>query len=248
MHAAKVPAQDSAKSQSSVSSSLNALFSHAGANVKHREPSRVRHGLVLAGLVALSLGGCATYAPPTGIQYPPGQDANTPPQYPQQATQVQNQPAQVVRSLKVPQSSLPGSAGLSVAEILTQIKGGKPPADLVNELREKGLNAPLKQADVDLLAANSVPKEVVDAALAAPVNTVSVESPQQVTRSYYHYPWVPFTLGLYWGSTWRPYHYPYYSYAPRHHGYAAPRIYGPSPSYRHSLPSSGWGGRGGRWR
>jgi hypothetical protein len=209
--------------------------------------------LGLAALVIASLGmvGCATPYAPSGVVYAPAPGPNTT-TYPGTDVPVANQPPQVVRSVQVPQSQIPPNGGLSVAEILTQSKGGRPATELIADITGRGLNAPLKQADIDLMASNGVPKEVVDAALAAPVNTATVDNPQVVTRNYYHYPWVPFTLGLYWGA-WRPYYYPYYSYVPRHYGYAAPRYYG------HALPRSygggfhggfsrGWGSRGGRVR
>jgi hypothetical protein len=207
-----------------------------------------RLGFAALALASLGLIGCATPYSPTGVVYAPApaQGSTT---YPGTQTPVANQPSQVVRSVQVPQSQIPPNGGLSVAEILTQAKGGRPVAELIADITGRGLNAPLKQADIDLMATNGVPKEVVDAALAAPVNTATVDNPQVVTRSYYHYPWVPFTLGLYWGA-WRPYYYPYYSYAPRYYGYSAPRYFGGGGFYGgHSGGfSRGWGSRGGRVR
>jgi hypothetical protein len=204
--------------------------------------------LMLAG-ASVGLAGCATQqSQPTGVIYAPAPNQSS--TYPGTQVQVANQSPLVVRSVQVPQSAIPPNGGLSVAEILTQAKGGRPALELINEISNRGLNAPLKQADVDLLATNGVAKEIVDAALAAPVNTATVDNPQVVTRNYYHYPWVPLTLGLYWGA-WRPYYYPYYSYAPRYYGYAAPRYYGGATVqgggfYGGSRGS--WGGRGIRMR
>lgn len=194
-------------------------------------------------LASLSLAGCmvaphqpgtVVYSPAPAPAYPDGQVAGS----------AQGQVPYVVNSVQVPQSSLPPNGGFSVAEILTQAKGGRPVVELVAEIRARGLNAPLKQADVDLLATNGVAREVVDAALSAPVNTVTASNPQVVTRSYYYYPWVPFVFGAYWGA-WRPYYYPYYSYVPRYHGYSSPRFHGGSSWYgSRGLPPSGWGFRG----
>jgi hypothetical protein len=211
-------------------------------------PSSVGARLGLAALALASVGmvGCATPYSPTGVVYAPAPGPSTQ-TYPGTQVPVANQPPQVVRSVQVPQSQIPPNGGLSVAEILTQAKGGRPPAEIIADITSRGLNAPLKQADVDLMATNGVPKEVVDAALAAPVNTATVDNPQIVTRNYYHYPWVPFALGLYWGA-WRPYYYPYYSYAPRYYGYAAPRYYGGGGGHYGGGFRGGWGGRGGRFR
>ncbi len=206
-----------------------------------------RLGLAILALASVGMVGCATPYSPTGVVYAPAPGPGTP-TYPGTQVPVANQPPQLVRSVQVPQSQIPPNGGLSVAEILTQAKGGRPAAELIADITNRGLNAPLKQADIDLMATNGVPKEIVDAALAAPVNTATVDNPQVLTRNYYYYPWVPFTLGLYWGA-WRPYYYPYYSYAPRYYGYAAPRYYGGGGGggYQGGF-SRGWGGRGGRFR
>jgi hypothetical protein len=213
-------------------------------------------GLAAATLASVGLVGCATPYHPSGVVYAPAPTPGTAgaQTYPSAQAPAANQSPQVVRSVQVPQNQIPPNGGLSVAEILTQSKGGRPSAELIADITSRGLNAPLKQADIDLMATNAVPKEIVDAALAAPVNTATVDNPQVVTRSYYHYPWVPFTLGLYWGA-WRPYYYPYYSYAPRYYGYSAPRYYGGGGHFGggHSRGwSGGWGGgwghRGGRFR
>lgn len=208
-------------------------------DAQSRDPRRGA-ALVLV-LVSLSLAGCmvaphqhgqVVYSPAPAPAYPDGQAAGSP----------QGQVPYVVNSVQVPQSSLPPNGGFSVAEILTQAKGGRPVVELVADIRARGLNAPLKQADVDLLATNGVAREVVDAALSAPVNTVTTSNPQVVTRSYYYYPWVPFVFGAYWGA-WRPYYYPYYSYVPRYYG--VPHYHGGGGWYgSRGLPPSGWGFRG----
>ncbi len=127
----------------------------------------------------------------------------------------------------------PAVPALSVGELLQMLQAGRPQADIIADVRGRGLRVPPAPADLDVLAAAGAGPELLQTlqSVAAPpgavaqAGTVIVQEPTTV----YHdvYPLIPFSLGLglgfysgsgYWGS-------PYYrGYAP-----VRPYIWGGAP-------------------
>lgn len=138
--------------------------------------------------------------------------------------------------------ALPGAyasvpAPLSLGEIVAEVRAGRLPADLAADIRERGLLAPARGADLDLLRREGAGNEVVDAVRdesaemsSVPPAVVGATAPPVVIvpRYYYDYgwyPWVPFSFGLWW-------------YGGDHHHRPAPgvRPYRPPPSARPPSP------------
>ena len=137
-----------------------------------------------AALLALAASGCVT---PEGVRY--GEVTAVPGAY----------------------AAVP--APLSVGEIVAELRAGRVQADLAADIRQRGLLAPARGADIDLLLQQGASDELIDAVRdesedmlrAAPV----APAPVTVVPGYYGYspyydpyygwyPWVPFSFGLWW--------------------------------------------------
>ncbi len=131
--------------------------------------------------------------------------------------------------------ALPGAyasvpAPLSLGEIVAEVRAGRLPADLAADIRERGLLAPARGADLDLLRREGAGNEVVDAVRdesaemsSVPPAVVGATAPPVVIvpRYYYDYgwyPWVPFSFGLWW-----------YGGHGYHHDRPAPGVWGHRP-------------------
>jgi len=164
-----------------------------------------------AALLALATSGCVT---PEGVRY--GEVTAVPGAY----------------------ASVP--APLSIGEIVAELRAGRVQADLAADIRQRGLLAPARGADIDLLRQQGAGSELIDAVRdesedmlrAAPVTP----APVTVVPGYYGYypyydpyygwyPWVPFSFGLWWYG------------GDRHHRPApGVRPYRPPPSARPPSP------------
>ena len=132
-------------------------------------------------------------------------------------------------------------APLSIGEIVAELRAGRVQADLAADIRQRGLLAPARGADIDLLLQQGAGSELIDAVRdesedmlrAAPV----APAPVTVVPGYYGYspyydpyygwyPWVPFSFGLWWYG------------GDHHHHRPAPgvRPYRPPPSTRPPSP------------
>ncbi|MCO5108596.1 MAG: hypothetical protein M9907_16170 [Burkholderiaceae bacterium] len=109
----------------------------------------------------------------------------------------------------IPGAYAPVPAPLSVGEIVAELRAGRPQADLAADIRERGLLAPARGADIDLLLREGAGSELVDAVrdesedmlrAAPPAAGVVAAPPVTVVPGYYYgwYPWVPMTFGLWW--------------------------------------------------
>lgn len=111
----------------------------------------------------------------------------------------------------IPGAYAPVPAPLSIGEIVAELRAGRLSADLAAAIRERGLLAPARGADIDLLLREGASSEVVDAVrdesdemlkAAPPPAGVVVAPPVTVVPGYYYdygwYPWVPMTFGLWW--------------------------------------------------
>jgi hypothetical protein len=58
--------------------------------------------------------------------------------------------------------------GLSLGEVIGQIKTGKPQTEIIAAVRQQGLQSSVNAADIDLLLANGASRELIDAMLQAP--------------------------------------------------------------------------------
>lgn len=131
-------------------------------------------------------------------------------------------------------------APLSIGEIVAELRAGRVQADLAADIRQRGLLAPARGADIDLLLQQGAGSELISAVRdeseemlrAAPV----APAPVTVVPGYYGYypyydpyygwyPWVPFSFGLWW-------------YGGDHHHRPAPgvRPYRPAPAARPPSP------------
>lgn len=142
----------------------------------------------------------------------------------------------------IPGAYAPVPAPLSIGEIVAELRAGRLPADLAADIRERGLLAPARGADIDLLLREGANSEVVDAVrseseemlkAAPPPAGVVVAPPVTVVPGYYYdygwYPWVPMTFGLWW----------YGGYGHHHHRPPASgvRPHRPPPPGTRPLPS-----------
>lgn len=119
----------------------------------------------------------------------------------------------------IPGAYAPLPAPLSLGEIVAELRAGRLQADLVGEIRERGLLAPARGADIDLLLREGAGSELIDAvrdeseemskAPALPPEVVAAP-PVTVVPGYYYgwYPWVPMTFGLWWFGGYDHYHRP----------------------------------------
>ncbi len=117
----------------------------------------------------------------------------------------------------VPGAYAPAPAPLSIGEIAAELRSGRDQADLAAAIRERGLLAPARDADVDLLLRQGADGAVIEAVrseseaiLAAPPAPVRVV-PYPYPYPYYYgwYPWAPFDFGLWWyGGRYPHYHRP----------------------------------------
>lgn len=108
--------------------------------------------------------------------------------------------------VSIPGAYAPLPAPLSIGEIAAELRAGRLQPDLAADVRARGLLAPARSADIDLLLRHGAGSELIDAVrdetdemLRA---VVPVPAPVTVAPGYYHdygwYPWVPFTFGLWW--------------------------------------------------
>lgn len=164
-----------------------------------------------AALLALATSGCVT---PEGVRY--GEVTAVPGAY----------------------AAVP--APLSIGEIVAELRAGRVQADIAADIRQRGLLAPARGADIDLLLRQGAGSELIDAVRdesedmlrAAPV----APAPVTVVPGYYGYypyydpyygwyPWVPFSFGLWW-----------YGGDRHHHPAPGVRPYRPPPSARPPSP------------
>lgn len=135
----------------------------------------------------------------------------------------------------VPSPALAAAHALSVGDVARMVELQRPAADIVAEVRERGMRSAPNTADVELLLKSGASREVVDAVLAARVATPGAMTIVQ-PRTTYVYPWwgpSSFSLGVgsgwgwgssvHYGATWGP------------PGWGSP-AWGPRPW--------GWGGHG----
>ncbi len=148
----------------------------------------------------------------------------------------------------VPGAYAPLPAPLSVGEIVAELRAGRLQADLAADVRARGLLAPARGADIDLLLREGADGEVIDAVrdesedmLKAPPAAPSVVAAPPVTvapRYYYDYgwyPWVPMTFGLWWYGGYHHHHRPPAPGGGPHR--PPPPAARPLPSPRPALPS-----------
>jgi hypothetical protein len=112
-------------------------------------------------------------------------------------------------------AAIVGQGGLSIGDVVAQINAKRPDTDIVMNIRQQGVRAPLNAADIDLLLANGATREVIDALLQAqmvvsgPVVTApattstttviqAVPPPVVVPRVSYGWGW-PYGAG--WGGS-----------------------------------------------
>lgn len=149
--------------------------------------------------------------------------------------------------------AVPLAPGLSVGELLQMLQAGRPQADIVADVRARGLRVPPAPADLDVLAAAGAGAELLQTlqSIGAPSGPVaqagSVIGPESTTVYQDVYPLIPFSLGLglgfyggsgYWG-------YPYYrGYAPVRPYFwgGAPRISPPVGGGHFARPAMPRGG------
>ncbi len=151
--------------------------------------------------------------------------------------------------------------GLSIGELLQMLQARRPQADIITDLRHRGLRVAPAPADYDVLTAAGASPELIQNLQAAAAyadtqianGTVAHATIIQGSYPLYDapYPWAPFGLGLgfghfaggggYWGS-------PYYrGYSPIRPFIGGPRIGTPFPSGdRGFVPRGGFMSRGRR--
>ncbi len=117
--------------------------------------------------------------------------------------------------------------GLTVGDLLVSLNSSKPQADIIAEIKAKGLRSTLSAADIDVLTQNGASKEMVDALVIAGQQfpTTVATSPAVTTTSTYYggYGWWPWAGFSYWSG------YPYgYGYG----GYYGGGYYSRGPVYR----------------
>lgn len=126
-------------------------------------------------------------------------------------TTVTHRPVQTVRA-----------EGLTLGDLLVMLGAKRPQAEIVAEVRTKGLRSTPSQSDLDVLAANGAEPElmgiVAQAAAQQPVATEDAGSSMAVAHHDVYW-WPSVGLGYYWGY---PYGYsPYrYYHGPRAHSYS----------------------------
>lgn len=144
--------------------------------------------------------------------------------------------------------------GLTIGDLLVMLNSSKPQADIITEIKAKGLRSTPSAADIDVLAQNGATKETIEA-----VNQAGQQFPTTVAdgsavtttttypSGYGFWPWFGFS---YWSG------YPYgYGYGPSYghsHGhsyhYRPPVVVAPGPFFRppiFSNPGHSHGYRGG---
>ena len=104
--------------------------------------------------------------------------------------------------------------GLTVGDLLVSLNSSKPQADIIAEIKAKGLRSTLSAADIDVLTQNGASKEMVDALVIAGQQfpTTVATSPAVTTTSTYYggYGWWPWAGFSYWSGY--PYGYGYGGY------------------------------------
>jgi len=111
----------------------------------------------------------------------------------------------------IPGAYAPVPAPLSIGEIVAELRAGRLQGDLAANIRERGLLAPARGADIDLLLREGASSEVVDAVrdetedmlkAVPPAMRVVPAPPVTVMPGYYYdygwYPWAPVNFGLWW--------------------------------------------------
>ena len=117
--------------------------------------------------------------------------------------------------------------GLTVGDLLVSLNSSRPQAEIIAEIKTKGLRSTLSAADIDVLTQNGASKDMVDALIVAGQQfpTTVATSPAVTTTSTYYggYGWWPWVGFSYWSG------YPYgYGYG----GYYGGGYYSRGPVYR----------------
>ncbi len=117
--------------------------------------------------------------------------------------------------------------GLTVGDLLVALNSNKPQAEIIAEIKSKGLRSTLSTADIDVLTQNGATKEMVDAlAIAGQQFPTTVASgPAVTTTSTYYggYGWWPWAGFSYWSG---------YPYGHSYGGYYGGGYYSRGPVYR----------------
>lgn len=191
--------------------------------------------LTLAALAAVSLQGCATYYVPVRANAPAS--------------------GQAMQQQAVP--------GLSIGELLQMLQARRPQADIISDLRARGLRVAPAPADYDVLSAAGASPELMQSLQSAAAyadaqianggvaQTTIIQEPYPIYDTAY--PWVPFGLGLgfgyfagsagYWGH---PYVRGYAPYRPFGGGHITIPRGGGGPALRGFVPRGGFISRGRR--
>ncbi len=118
--------------------------------------------------------------------------------------------------------------GLTVGDLLVALNSNRPQAEIIAEIKLKGLRSTLNAADIDVLTQNGATKEMVDAVQVASQQfpTTVAEGPAVTTSSTYYggYGWWPWAGFSYWSG------YPY-GYGYGYGGYGG-GYYSRGPVYR----------------
>jgi hypothetical protein len=91
---------------------------------------------------------------------------------------------------------------LSIGDLAKMVTDKRPDAEIIQEIKFRGLRAPANASDLDLLVKQGTSKEVIDAVLLA--QTPQPTQTTSTTTYSYGYPYIPFGFGFYnysWG--WR---------------------------------------------
>lgn len=124
--------------------------------------------------------------------------------------------------------------GLTIGELLVMLNSGRTQADIVTDIKTKGLRSTPSAADLDVLSQNGAGKDVIDAVVAGGQqfpNSAATDPNVTTTTTYYGGPgWWPYVGFSYWSG------YPYgYYYGP---SFYRPAFYGSYGYYSRPYVSS----------
>jgi hypothetical protein len=140
--------------------------------------------------------------------------------------------------------------GLTVGDLLVSLNSNRPQAEIIADIKAKGLRSTFSAADIDVLTQNGATKEMVDALNVAGQQfpTTVATGPAVTTSTYYGgYGWWPWAGFSYWSG------YPYgYGYGSGYYGggyygggYARGPIYRPPVVISPPVFRGGYSGGGG---